>query len=538
MVRLEVNHSRRSSGAERRSRMDLSANWDLTANGVRHRPQPVTTAGGRGRRRAGAGGRPRGCRSASSRGMRGRGAPGSCGGRRPPRGDASHTRAGGCAGGGQAAERARVEPPAAHREEERVARAAREVRTAVAEPAAEPPRGLLAHRHERAPCRPCRARAPAPDRGRRRRGRARRSPPSGGRTRRRAPRGQRSGAASGSSPSSRSTALSTSLSRGVSGSRRGLRGASAASGTCSGPRAWRTSERTAERRRPIVVGASPRRRPAELGRVVRERAHVDVVEAELPSWRASRRSLGGRRRRLDASRPTAPGSRGSGRSRPRCPRLPCSRRLPETPPMRITLALVLAVAITAAIVVARQVDDESSATTTGAVTLVGDSLNVGIEPYLAKELPGWRVDAHDTVGRATAEGVDELRARRRSLAPVVVVSLGTNDAEGSEDEFRHARRRRDRGRRAGPLPRLGDRRPRRRRAHRLRPRAPRRKRRAPERAPRRVGVARLGRSVAPRRRPRPRHPGRLRPTCGGDGPRDSRLLGHRPNSKVDSRPYP
>ncbi len=46
------------------------------------------------------------------------------------------------------------------------------------------------------------------------------------------------------------------------------------------------------------------------------------------------------------------------------------------------------------------------------------------------------MDAHDRVGRATAEGVDELRARRRSLAPVVVVSLGTNDAEGSEEEFR------------------------------------------------------------------------------------------------------
>ena len=104
--------------------------------------------------------------------------------------------------------------------------------------------------------------------------------------------------------------------------------------------------------------------------------------------------------------------------------------------MRITLALVLAVAIGAAIVVARQSDDESGATDTGAVTLVGDSLNIGIEPYLAKELPGWRVDPHDRVGRATVEGVDELRALRRALAPVVVVSLGTNDAEGSEQPFR------------------------------------------------------------------------------------------------------
>jgi hypothetical protein len=104
--------------------------------------------------------------------------------------------------------------------------------------------------------------------------------------------------------------------------------------------------------------------------------------------------------------------------------------------MRITLALVLAVAIAVAVAVARRGDDGSSATSTGAVTLVGDSLNVGIEPYLAKELAGWRIDAHDEVGRATSAGVDVLRAVRRSLAPVVVVSLGTNDAEGSEADFR------------------------------------------------------------------------------------------------------
>jgi lysophospholipase L1-like esterase len=104
--------------------------------------------------------------------------------------------------------------------------------------------------------------------------------------------------------------------------------------------------------------------------------------------------------------------------------------------MRITLALVLAVAIAAAIVVERRRDDTARATDTGSVTLVGDSLNVGVEPYLAQELPGWRVDAHDRVGRATSEGLDELRARRTTLAPVVVVSLGTNDAAGTEDEFR------------------------------------------------------------------------------------------------------
>ena len=92
-------------------------------------------------------------------------------------------------------------------------------------------------------------------------------------------------------------------------------------------------------------------------------------------------------------------------------------------------------AIAVAIVIWRRGGDESKATT-GSVTLVGDSLNVGIEPYLEDALPGWRIDAHDRVGRPTSEGIDELRGLRASLAPVVVVSLGTNDADGSEDEFR------------------------------------------------------------------------------------------------------
>jgi lysophospholipase L1-like esterase len=105
--------------------------------------------------------------------------------------------------------------------------------------------------------------------------------------------------------------------------------------------------------------------------------------------------------------------------------------------MRITLALVLAAAIAVAVVVVRGGSDDSKATTTtGAVTLVGDSLNVGVEPYLGAALPRWRIDAHDRVGRPTSEGVDELRSLGGSLAPVVVVSLGTNDAEGSEPEFR------------------------------------------------------------------------------------------------------
>ena len=103
--------------------------------------------------------------------------------------------------------------------------------------------------------------------------------------------------------------------------------------------------------------------------------------------------------------------------------------------MRLSLAIVLAVAIAVAVYAVKRPDD-SPAQATGSATLVGDSLNVGIEPYLGDELPGWRMDAHDRVGRATQEGIDMLRSLGRGLAPVVVVSLGTNDVDGSEPEFR------------------------------------------------------------------------------------------------------
>ena len=103
--------------------------------------------------------------------------------------------------------------------------------------------------------------------------------------------------------------------------------------------------------------------------------------------------------------------------------------------MRRSLVFLLAVAIAvAAFLVAR--DDDAATTSASPVTLVGDSLNVGIEPYLGDALDGRRVDPHDLVGRATAEGVDVLADLGPRLAPVVVVSLGTNDADGTEEEFR------------------------------------------------------------------------------------------------------
>jgi hypothetical protein len=64
--------------------------------------------------------------------------------------------------------------------------------------------------------------------------------------------------------------------------------------------------------------------------------------------------------------------------------------------MRIALPLVLAVAIAAAVLIISR--DEPTAAASGSVTLVGDSLNVGAEPYLRDELGGWTISAHDRVG--------------------------------------------------------------------------------------------------------------------------------------------
>ena len=71
-----------------------------------------------------------------------------------------------------------------------------------------------------------------------------------------------------------------------------------------------------------------------------------------------------------------------------------------------------------------------------AVFLVGDSLNVGIEPYLARSLPGWQLRTDDVPGRATAEGIEAMRAAGTSLAPRLLVSLGTNDTTTPPETFR------------------------------------------------------------------------------------------------------
>jgi hypothetical protein len=72
----------------------------------------------------------------------------------------------------------------------------------------------------------------------------------------------------------------------------------------------------------------------------------------------------------------------------------------------------------------------------GTLTTVGDSLNVGAQPYLDEELGGWSIDHHDQNGRRTQEGLDELDSLGRDVGQVLVVSLGTNDFDGDPVTFR------------------------------------------------------------------------------------------------------
>lgn len=99
-------------------------------------------------------------------------------------------------------------------------------------------------------------------------------------------------------------------------------------------------------------------------------------------------------------------------------------------------ATLLVVVAIGALVVVQNPFHPPTTTSRGTVTLVGDSLNVGIEPHVPSALPGWKMVANDQVGRVTPEGISELEAGRPVLSNYVVVSLGTNDPATEVTAFR------------------------------------------------------------------------------------------------------
>ncbi len=69
--------------------------------------------------------------------------------------------------------------------------------------------------------------------------------------------------------------------------------------------------------------------------------------------------------------------------------------------------------------------------------LIGDSLGLGIQPYLSGLLPGWSVTSDSRTGRPLAEGMDRWRAERGDAA-VSAFSLFTNDAPTSTSALESA----------------------------------------------------------------------------------------------------
>jgi lysophospholipase L1-like esterase len=85
-----------------------------------------------------------------------------------------------------------------------------------------------------------------------------------------------------------------------------------------------------------------------------------------------------------------------------------------------TAALVIAVLALAA--------PAAQAAMPSPVLVVGDSLAVGMKPYLGQLLGASEVVWDARSGRTTPEGLVRLRARLREVTPqTVVISLGTND---------------------------------------------------------------------------------------------------------------
>jgi lysophospholipase L1-like esterase len=68
----------------------------------------------------------------------------------------------------------------------------------------------------------------------------------------------------------------------------------------------------------------------------------------------------------------------------------------------------------------------------------GDSLAVGTEPYLPRDLRHWKVTQSASISRHASEGASIMRSYGRSLPRVIHVSLGTNDDPRAVGTFRAA----------------------------------------------------------------------------------------------------
>ena len=64
----------------------------------------------------------------------------------------------------------------------------------------------------------------------------------------------------------------------------------------------------------------------------------------------------------------------------------------------------------------------------GTMVVVGDSLAVGMEPYLDDVLPGWQITSDALTGRPLAAGMEVLAGLQVPEGAVIAISLFTNDS--------------------------------------------------------------------------------------------------------------
>ena len=72
-------------------------------------------------------------------------------------------------------------------------------------------------------------------------------------------------------------------------------------------------------------------------------------------------------------------------------------------------------------------DQQASPSGPGTMVLVGDSLAVGIEPYMDDVLPGWKITSDALTGRPLASGMEVLSGLDVPPGSVIAISLFTND---------------------------------------------------------------------------------------------------------------
>jgi hypothetical protein len=161
----------------------------------------------------------------------------------------------------------------------------------------------------------------------------------------------------------------------------------------------------------VRAQAPPGKPYARLFAQLAAESAITLVKLEEPTTKAARAEARKARRAHERAAQRKQATRGGGAVAPTPTPPPETPPLPEIPNATPTPA-----------------PSTTPGTATGnSVLLIGDSLGLGIQPYLSGLLPGWSVTSDSRTGRPLAEGMARWRAERGSAA-VSAFSLFTNDA--------------------------------------------------------------------------------------------------------------